>query len=54
MSTQAPRRLNDGNSLPPMGFGTWPLTGDEAAVAVETALRTGHRLGGDPNVYVEL
>ncbi|MBN8470145.1 aldo/keto reductase [Corallococcus exiguus] len=44
MSTQAPRRLNDGSSIPPMGFGTWPLTGDEAAVAVETALRTGYRL----------
>ncbi|MFB1484072.1 aldo/keto reductase [Corallococcus sp. RDP092CA] len=44
MSTPPPRGLRDGNSIPPMGFGTWPLTGDAAAVAVETALRTGYRL----------
>lgn len=44
MATQAPRELDDGNSIPPLGFGTWPLKGDEAARVVEMALRAGYRL----------
>jgi diketogulonate reductase-like aldo/keto reductase len=31
MATDIPRyKLNDGNSLPVVGFGTYPLRGDEA------------------------
>lgn len=35
--------LNDGNSIPQLGFGTWPLTGDDAANAVATAIEVGYR-----------
>ncbi|XXF79679.1 aldo/keto reductase [Myxococcaceae bacterium GXIMD 01537] len=44
MSTHPTRKLNDGYAIPQLGFGTWPLTDDEAAVAVEAALKTGYRL----------
>ncbi|MEZ5185038.1 MAG: aldo/keto reductase [Candidatus Nanopelagicales bacterium] len=36
--------LNDGNSLPAIGFGTYPLKGDEGVAAVGTALDAGYRL----------
>lgn len=36
--------LADGTQLPQIGLGTWPLTDDEAAVAVADALRVGYRL----------
>jgi diketogulonate reductase-like aldo/keto reductase len=36
--------LNDGNSLPAIGFGTYPMTGDEAVNAVTSALSVGYRL----------
>ncbi|MBX3100615.1 MAG: aldo/keto reductase [Salinibacterium sp.] len=35
--------LNDGNSIPQVGFGTWPLTGEDAAAAVSAALEVGYR-----------
>ncbi len=35
--------LNDGNSIPQLGFGTWPLRGEEAAAAVSTAIEVGYR-----------
>ena len=35
--------LNDGNSIPQVGFGTWPLRGEDAAVAVSTAIELGYR-----------
>lgn len=36
--------LNDGNSLPPVGFGTYPLAGDSGVDAIVGALRAGYRL----------
>ena len=36
--------LNDGTSLPALGFGTYPLTGAEATRSVKTALDLGYRL----------
>jgi 2,5-diketo-D-gluconate reductase A len=36
--------LNDGNTLPRIGFGTWPLKGDDAVEAVASALDAGYRL----------
>lgn len=36
--------LNDGNSLPAIGFGTYQLTGREGADAVLTAIEAGYRL----------
>jgi 2,5-diketo-D-gluconate reductase A len=36
--------LNDGNQIPLLGFGTWPLNDDEAARAVESAIEAGYRL----------
>lgn len=36
--------LNDGTSLPAIGFGTYPLTGDDAVAAVESAISCGYRL----------
>ena len=36
--------LNDGNTLPAIGFGTYPLRGDEGRSAVTSALAAGYRL----------
>jgi diketogulonate reductase-like aldo/keto reductase len=36
--------LNDGHSLPEIGFGTYPLRGDDGYRAVRTALDAGYRL----------
>jgi diketogulonate reductase-like aldo/keto reductase len=35
--------LKDGNMIPQLGFGTWQMTGEECAAAVETALQAGYR-----------
>lgn len=37
-------RLNDGSTLPQVGFGTYPLQGREAVSAVASALEVGYRL----------
>ncbi len=37
-------QLNDGHWLPAIGFGTYPLTGDDAVTAVTRALEIGYRL----------
>ncbi|GAB3617898.1 aldo/keto reductase [Okibacterium endophyticum] len=37
-------RLNDGTTLPLLGFGTYPLTGDEGVAAVRSAVDVGYRL----------
>jgi len=36
--------LNDGSTLPAIGFGTYPLKGDHGIVAVTSALEVGYRL----------
>jgi diketogulonate reductase-like aldo/keto reductase len=36
--------LNDGTTLPAIGFGTWPMKGPEATAAVLSALEAGYRL----------
>jgi 2,5-diketo-D-gluconate reductase A len=36
--------LNDGNTLPAVGFGTYPLSGDDGIAAIEGALEAGYRL----------
>ncbi len=36
--------LNDGTRLPAVGFGTYPLSGDEGVTAVQSALEVGYRL----------
>ena len=36
--------LNDGTTLPAVGFGTYPLTGAEGTAAVRSALEAGYRL----------
>jgi diketogulonate reductase-like aldo/keto reductase len=36
-------RLNDGTSLPAIGFGTYPLRGEEGIDAIESALHHGYR-----------
>jgi len=36
--------LNDGNTIPVIGFGTWPLNDDEAEQAVRSAIELGYRL----------
>ena len=36
--------LNDGNSLPVVGFGTYPLKGDSGIAAMVSALEVGYRL----------
>jgi 2,5-diketo-D-gluconate reductase A len=39
-----PRRLNDGTTIPPVGFGTSGLRGDAAVAGVLAALENGYRL----------
>ena len=39
-----PRQLNDGTTVPPIGFGTAGLRGSEAVEAVTSALENGYRL----------
>ena len=36
--------LNDGTTLPAIGFGTYPLTGEEGIAAVVSAIEAGYRL----------
>ncbi len=36
-------RLNDGNNIPQIGLGTWPLNDDEAAMVVADAIKAGYR-----------
>ncbi|MCW2791357.1 MAG: aldo/keto reductase [Nocardioides sp.] len=36
--------LNDGTTLPAIGFGTYPLTGEEGIEAITSAVATGYRL----------
>jgi 2,5-diketo-D-gluconate reductase A len=36
--------LNDGTTLPAIGFGTYPLRGDEGIEAITSALEVGYRL----------
>ncbi|GAA2071930.1 aldo/keto reductase [Microbacterium hatanonis] len=35
--------LNDGHQIPALGFGTYPLRGEDGAEAVASAIRTGYR-----------
>ncbi|PVG81508.1 aldo/keto reductase [Nocardioides gansuensis] len=45
MTPDVPRyRLNDGNSLPKIGFGTYPLKGKDGVAAMISALEVGYRL----------
>jgi diketogulonate reductase-like aldo/keto reductase len=44
MSTLHPLSLNDGHSIPAIGFGTYPMKGQEATDAVAGALDIGYRL----------
>ena len=44
MTTPAPiRTLNDGTPLPALGFGTYPLRGEQGVQAIVSALDTGYR-----------
>jgi diketogulonate reductase-like aldo/keto reductase len=36
--------LNDGHAIPAIGFGTYPLRGDEAVAAIVSAVEAGYRL----------
>ncbi|MDR6414466.1 aldo/keto reductase [Pseudarthrobacter sulfonivorans] len=36
-------KLNDGNTIPQLGLGTWPLDDDQAAAAVVSAVDAGYR-----------
>jgi 2,5-diketo-D-gluconate reductase A len=37
-------KLNDGNQLPQLGLGTWPMKDDEVAAVVPQAVEAGYRL----------
>ena len=37
-------RLNDGHDLPAIGFGTYPLSGDDGIAAIVSAIEVGYRL----------
>jgi diketogulonate reductase-like aldo/keto reductase len=38
------RTLNDGRTIPSVGFGTYPMTGEEGVEAIRSALDVGYRL----------
>jgi 2,5-diketo-D-gluconate reductase A len=38
------RTLNDGTTLPAIGFGTYPMTGEDGVAAIRSALEAGYRL----------
>lgn len=38
------RTLNDGRTIPAVGFGTYPLTGEEGTAAIASAIENGYRL----------
>jgi diketogulonate reductase-like aldo/keto reductase len=45
MAPEIPRyQLNDGNQLPVIGFGTYPLKGEEGIAAMVSALDAGYRM----------
>lgn len=44
MSAIPELRLNDGTTLPAIGFGTWPLRGSAGVESVLSALEVGYRL----------
>jgi len=37
-------RLNDGHDLPAIGFGSYPLSGEEGVAAIASAIEVGYRL----------
>ena len=38
------RTLNDGRTIPGIGFGTYPLTGEDGTAAIVSAIEVGYRL----------
>lgn len=44
MTTASVRDLIDGNTIPEVGFGTYPLRGEEGVTAIRAALDVGYRL----------
>jgi 2,5-diketo-D-gluconate reductase A len=44
MDTIPQYTLNDGNTLPAIGFGTYPLRGEEGTEAIRSAIEVGYRL----------
>ncbi|MFF1571566.1 aldo/keto reductase [Leifsonia sp. NPDC058292] len=44
MTSETKLDLNDGNALPSIGFGTYPLRGGEGAAAIGSAIDIGYRL----------
>jgi diketogulonate reductase-like aldo/keto reductase len=44
MSSIPEYRLNDGTTLPALGFGTYPLRGDDGITAILAAIESGYRL----------
>ena len=36
-------KLNDGNSIPQLGFGVWQVPNDQVAIAVGEAIKAGYR-----------
>lgn len=44
-------RLNNGQSIPAIGFGTWKLSDSEAEAAVSAAIAAGYRLIDTAKIY---
>ncbi|WP_305096694.1 aldo/keto reductase [Croceibacterium aestuarii] len=51
MTDQPTLTLNDGRTMPQLGFGTWQIDDDMAAEAVKTALDVGYRLVDTAAIY---
>src|SRR6476469_8260583 len=44
MTSVATHDLNDGTTIPAIGFGTYPLTGEDGTAAIVSAVEAGYRL----------
>ena len=51
MSTTPTIRLNDGSSMPQMGFGVWRVPNEEAKNIVSDAIQAGYRSIDTASVY---
>ena len=51
MQTPPPVSLNDGRTMPQLGFGVWKVPDEEASSTVQEAIRTGYRLIDTAAIY---
>lgn len=51
MSATPPLRLNDGNTMPQLGYGVWRVSNEEAVTCVTQAIKAGYRSIDTASIY---